>query len=272
MYYLSIRETQDELAEMLSVFDNVCRQHGIRYSLDYGTLLGAVRHNGFIPWDDDVDVVIPRPDYDRLLQHPEWFGGGNYRIVSPCQEGYPFPFAKLFDMEWKAQEPAVEGKVDEHLWIDLFPLDAAPDDDASVRRLHGIWAKRNLQAGRSVQNIDAMTGPGATRVLKHILFPLHRRLYPYEKIYGQMDADAQKLPYGSTSRLANLTWSVYEKVCCIPIDDFDNLIDLPFEGRHLSCIPSYDSHLKAIYGDYMQLPPEEDRVNHGMKVFRDERY
>lgn len=271
MKYLSARDAQLKLAAMLVEFDEVCRDHGIRYTLDYGTLLGAVRHKGFIPWDDDVDVSIPRPDYEVLLSNPRWFDAC-FELAVPNTERHPQPYAKLFDLRWMAQEPVLEGTVEEHLWIDLFPLDSAPDDTDAYLKLLRAWQRDNVSAYRAIQNIDSVTGSGIKRAVKHMVLPAYSRLHPYRKTFGRMDDRARALAYGTTPAVANLAWPVYERDSRIPLGDFDNLVEMGFEGHGFYCIPSWDAHLSSIYGDYMILPPEPDRHTHGMKVWHDERY
>lgn len=121
-----MRLTEDELKqgllEILCEFDSVCRKLGLRYSLYAGTLLGAVRHQGFIPWDDDIDVMMPRPDYERLLTSEEAFSSP-FELAFSGKGGYMYPFAKLFDLRIRAQEQSLEGIYSENLWIDIFPVD-----------------------------------------------------------------------------------------------------------------------------------------------------
>jgi lipopolysaccharide cholinephosphotransferase len=269
MQYLSTRDIQLALTAMLADFDSVCRQHGIRYTLDYGTLIGAIRHKGFIPWDDDVDVSIPRPDYEALLANPSWFDSC-YELALPLTDHYPQPYAKLFDMRWMAQEPALEGTLSEHLWIDLFPLDSAPDDKGETLRMIAAWQKDNISAYRAIQNIDLVTTSGLKRAIKHVVYPIYGRMHPYRATFKRMDERARSIPYGAAASIANFAWPVYEKDNRMPADDFDNLIDVEFEGHAFCSIPSWDSHLTSLYGDYMTLPPESQRHTHGMKVWRDE--
>lgn len=275
VHYLDTRETQEALTETLLYLDSVFRAHSIRYTLDCGTLIGAVRHKGFIPWDDDVDVSVPRPDYMRLLSHPDWFRHP-YKLERPLSKQFPYPFAKLFNQKWRAQEPHFEDTLKEYLWIDIFPLDSVPEDDASAYQLLNLWHRDYIRAGRSMENIDRMTTGGmktAKKLIKHAVFPAYRRLFPYRKLYQQIDERAQSIEFGTTSRVANLSWPVYyKKPIWVPLAEFDDLIDLEFENHQLKAISDWDGHLTAIYGDYMQLPPVGQRQTHGMKVWRDERY
>lgn len=267
---LSTKEVQKLLFRSLVLFDEICKERGIRYSLDGGTLLGAVRHKGFIPWDDDIDVLVPRPDYENLVAHPEWIPC-NYKLaVLNGADGYSYPFAKLFDLRWRAQEPSLEGKVEEHLWLDIFPADALPDDRKEAKRLFIRQNRLMKRACRSFVNPDDPRDGKLKRLAKRTIFPIYSRFYSPTAQFAKLESDAQTLAYGSAAQVANLVWVPYVRDRGIPVDDFDNLIELEFEGRMFCAIPHWSEYLTSLYGDYMTLPPVEKRVTHGVKVWRAE--
>ena len=119
MNYLTTQEIRNELIEVLTSFDEFCRIHELRYSLYAGTLLGAVRHGGFIPWDDDLDVCMPRPDYMELLSLAASIPNG-YGLVLPESDGYSCPFCKYVNLGIAAQEPISAGVYEGRLWMDIF--------------------------------------------------------------------------------------------------------------------------------------------------------
>ena len=265
---LTTKEIQNELLSMLVAFDRIALEHGVRYSLDGGTLLGAVRHKGFIPWDDDIDVIVPRPDFDRLAAHPEWFSG-ELELCVPGQGDYLFPFIKLMNRRWRAQEPKLEGSIEEFLWVDVFPADSMPLNDNELADLMSLQRRANIRAARSCVNIEGSTTNPVKRILKSMLFPLHRVLFPAHRMYEELSERAKELPYGSTSVAGNVVWGPYmPDKPGFPAEDFDNLLDMEFEGRTFKACPHWDAYLNGFYGDYMQLPPEDQRVTHGMKVWR----
>ena len=258
-------EVKDRLLELLSAFDEICREHGIRYSLDSGTLLGAVRHKGFIPWDDDVDLILPRPDYDRLLNHPEWICAP-YGMVSPYQRDAIQPFAKFVNWGIRAQEKELQGVMKEYLWIDLFPADAVPDNRGDAVALCARQAKLVKAYGRSVANPDGVENK-AKRVARKVFRPFFKLAYPQKRTLDKIMSIAAAFPYGTTKFVSNLSWPGIIKDRWFPVEDFDELIELEFEGKSFLSIPHWHEYLSGLYGDYMSLPPVDQRISHGADVW-----
>lgn len=273
--FLDTRQVQDELLSMMAVLDDVLQEHAIPYTLDGGTLLGAVRHRGFIPWDDDIDVMIPRPSFDRLCAHREWAPAG-YAINPPGSEGCPFPYAKFCNLGWRAQEPMYEGVLDERLWIDIFPADCVPDDGAAEAALMKNNSRLAHGAAAALVNIDqaaSTAGSKAKGALKKLLFPIYRKTVSPAENYQAIARNVTDMPYGSTSRVGDMVWYPYkEDKPGFPVGDFDNLIELDFAGRKFKACPHWDEYLTGLYGDYMVLPPVDQRVTHGMRVWRASEY
>ena len=255
---------------MLLLLVELFEKHGIRYSLDGGTLLGAVRHKGFIPWDDDIDVIVPRPDFELLKNNPEWCPEGML-FEGAGVNGNPLPFLKLANPKYCAQEAAYEGAFEEHLWVDLFPADSMPQDDKDRAELMRRQQKQQKAASRSVINIDAavLESRGAIkRGLKKIYLPIYKATHSPMVEFQRLTDTARLIPFGSTEEIGNVVWGPYRpNKPGFRNDDFDNLIDLEFEGHFFKACRHWDDYLTRLYGDYMQLPPADQRVTHGMKVW-----
>lgn len=270
MRFLELEEIHGALLETFDAFHEMCMSHGVRYSMDAGTLLGAVRHEGFIPWDDDVDVQVPRPDFELLLSNPDWCPDG-FRM-GPYMNGIDgdrIPIIKFCNLKYRAQEPELEGVVDEYLWIDVFPADAVPDDDSEALALLKRQVRLTRRADRRVFDIDANTKSSLKRLGKKAIVPLLRRITPASGLYEQMAANAKQLAYGSTARIANISWFTLLAPRWMPATGFDELVDLPFEGRLFKAVSCWDEYLTTGFGaDYMTLPPIESRKTHSVKVWR----
>lgn len=269
--YLDTKQTQDALLSMMQMLDFVLHSHGIVYTLDGGTLLGAVRHKGFIPWDDDIDIMIPRPQFDQLCRHPEWAPEG-YSFSFPGIDGYFFPYAKFCDLAWRAQEPAYEGVFDEFLWIDIFPADGLPQSKDAQVELMKEQERLAQSAAASYVNIDravALSDSKIKGLAKRLLYPVYRKTVSAEDNYRKITENACSTGFDSAERAGDLVWYPYKPdKPGFPIEDFSNLIDLDFEDYKFKACPHWDEYLTGLYGDYMTLPPEDQRVTHGMKVWR----
>lgn len=262
--YLTLAELQGELLKLLLRFDAFCKERGLRYSLDSGTLLGAVRHKGFIPWDDDVDVDMPRPDYERLMAFEKELPEGLH-LVNANNSIFPYGFCKLCTDEIRAQEPSYDGVMVETLWIDIFPIDGVPSDrrerQKSRRRVwnvvrRNVWATINhsseggLKKGvRSVYGAFFRLGNPRARMLDTIA---EAAAHP-----GYADAERLGCPVGTEK----FSWS-------IPKDGYEKTVEMEFEGHMLPCMSCWDEFLTALHGDYMQLPPEDQRQTHCLKAWR----
>ena len=142
---MDIKKVKDRwnatILDILKAFMQICDRHGLRYYCCAGTAIGAVRHHGIIPWDDDIDVIMPRPDYDRLLEIAKVEDFGKYEIISPYSDPtYPLFFSKLSDRTTtlieERERPCVIG-----LYVDIFPLDATDDDVEKAKMLKAKYTK-----------------------------------------------------------------------------------------------------------------------------------
>ena len=272
MKRLTLAEIKQTELEILLELDRVCRENGLKYSMCAGTLLGAVRHQGFIPWDDDIDVCMPRPDYEKLiaLSHERKLFPGYYRLCCFEDGTLDSPYMKIVDRRTRIREENYTQKDVKSLWIDIFPVDGLPDSMNETRRL---YKEALLLCKMSVATV-VHAGYGTTR-LKRILKPLVvtpvSRLIGRRRIGSMLKSIAAKNPYEDRRYCGMITWAWDGPGQRVERRDFEELTELPFEGHPIYAMSCWDQHLKGVFGDYMQLPPEEERITHDLKAYRREK-
>lgn len=262
--YLTLEEVHAELLKLLLQFDAFCKEHGLSYSLQAGTLLGAVRHKGFIPWDDDVDISMPRPDYERLISCQDDLGDHMYLMLSE-DSAFAYPFIKLCTDEVRAQEPSYEGYLEENLWIDIFPMDGVPSSDSELAK---IQKRINSAIRRNVwASVNHSNQPVYKRLIKILCGHFLRFGDQKAHMLRVVDEVARNPGYENATRVSSLLggarhgWS-------IPKDGYEDMVEFEFEGHMLLAMGCWDEYLTKCYGDYMQLPPEDKRQTHCLKAWR----
>ena len=258
--------------EMAKEVHEFCAANGIRYSLAYGSLIGAVRHKGFIPWDDDIDIIMPRPDYDRFCRT---YTSEKYKLATPSN-AY-IAYARVYDNErtfcrtlgrWLKNER-------EGAFIDIFPMDAVSEDkeafSAQRERAKRVLKLQLDNRGAKKDLLDLFRILPFGEAMKSLKVTLHNR-YFYD---GETDMDVISGQYQEV--LSENSWSE-SKYCAVlayvndriskqvPISFWDDLVLTSFEDTQLYIFRSYDSVLKDIYGDYMKLPPVEQREQHALAI------
>lgn len=267
---LERREVQQVLLDMLDLFVKYCEKHGLRYYLVGGTLLGAVRHHGFIPWDDDIDVGMPRRDYERFLKLVETEPvAPHLQAISAKAGTLSNPYCELLHMGTELERDTSKYIREEcqilHLFIDIFPQDGWPESDRAARILSKYmdWNRYLVLCGR------AKLGKGVSifRMLAKAPVVFFMKLVGYKRILRHMDRVARHFDYDTSRYVGAITYGIYGPGERCLREDVVNFQKMDFEGRSL-CVPGcWDSYLHQIYGDYMTLPPEEKRKTHRLRVW-----
>lgn len=266
MKILSLDEIKQAEFQLLQCFDAYCRRNNIRYFLSNGTLLGAVKYKGFIPWDDDVDVLMPRKDYDRFVA--DFPNQGNIRLVSVERDPqYLFPFAKLCDMSIIKEETGNNNGVELGLNMDIFPLDAWVDDPAEAER-----EVKKMRWDMFALGLAKLEKPNASTALKRFVqggLMLVCRLFSAEYFLKRI-IDRSRNADKERSRLVGCKcWCIYGSREIIPAEVFSDTVEVEFEGRKFPAPVGYDTYLRSLYGDYPKDPPaDKQKTHHSFRAYR----
>ena len=266
---LTNSEVKNELLDILVKLDKIFKENMLEYSIMSGTLLGAVRHGGFIPWDDDIDIAMRREEYDRFLT---LIKNGLLESYGLAATGYEvnkdfWPFLKVINPQIGVEQDQ-DGQATQcdYLWIDVFPFDYLPETK-SKETLREIAYQRKLLGYKIAQEKEFYKHKnGIKKVTYYILAEIFKFVSVdriNEKIISLSKSNAEK-----TTLMGDLTWGRAGADKCVPASLFDELVEYTFEDVAVKGFKDYDSYLKQIFGDYMKLPPENQRVNHGIKAWR----
>lgn len=259
--------TQDNLRilqlAMLDKIDLLCKTHAINYSLCGGTLLGAIRNEGYIPWDDDIDIFLPRPDYEKLLSVFE--EDELYTILEMrFQNDYYYPFAKLVDKRTTLTEKNMVNIANLGVYIDIFPVDALPLNK-KLSNLHYMKLYfYNFMMTNAIPNWNCYSAFSVDVIIHKVIklpFVLVSKLlgvrFWKEKLYNAFT----RYEFGTTGK-AGYILSAYKKKEIIDDIVFQTFTAKLFEKNEYRVIVQYSVYLNAIYGDFMKLPPKEKQVSH----------
>ncbi len=257
MKELTIQEIKDVQLELLKSLDAFCTEHHISYSLAYGTLIGAVRHQGYIPWDDDIDVFLLRSDYDQLIQY--FLDTAQYGFASlESDVRWNRPYAKFYDKRTLCVELA-SNNTGIGLGIDVFPVDQIPEDVAERNAY-----RRKLFMLRNVYLLKSLAWSKNRALIRNILAALgHVILAPfsYRFLAQCISRYSQKYNQRDNCLLSDNT-SGYPEAAPYMKTSFAKMVRMPFEDTTAMVAQGYDDILTKDFGDYMKLPPVEKQVSH----------
>lgn len=254
-------DIQSVCLSILKEFHRFCVENHLRYSLEGGTLLGAVRHKGFIPWDNDVDVMMPRPDYNRFVSL--YKDNDHYVCFADERKNCFIAYARLADVKNTLVRPAtIWANRVTGCWIDIFPVDGVESDKndyikftKQVHRLsRRVFLSRDVKGGLS----SCMTFSRKWKYLLKRLFFNSKSIYYY--LYQHI-ALCHRFEYDRSDYVSIVAYTGDSKLF-FPRSIMDEYIQLPYEDTFFFSIKQYDLYLRSEFGNYMQLPPENERMIH----------
>lgn len=266
MQELTLQELKEIEFEILKMFDSFCKDNNIKYYISHGTLLGAIRYKKFIPWDDDVDLLIPRADYDRMIKLFQ--DTDRYHLFAyEKNHEYRYPIAKLCDMTTRKVEFGYDNGVELGVDIDLFPLDAWDDDLEKAKR----EAKR-IRKNMFRLNLTKLDKPDSVNPFKRFIkgiFMIFYKMFGSEYFIKKIIKDSCKAEQKGNNYLGCKAWCVYGERGIIPAHVFADTVAVEFEGEKFPAPIGWDEYLTCLYGDYLPEPPKEkQKTHHGFKAYR----
>ena len=255
---IKVEELKKIQIGILDYVDDFCKKNNINYWIDTGTLLGAVRHKGYIPWDDDIDIGMLREDYDRFIKLYDNNKDEYYKFY--CYENnkdWSFSFGKVLDTRTVLYEPNEEMGIKISVYIDVFVYDNIPEN---IRKQKMMYKRRNLFLKLNVGQLFKKSIDPKKEKYNFLRYPLYYilNLFPKSYFVKKNIENCKKYYNIKTNYVGNFT-SKSVIVCNKKI--FDSFIELEFEGKKYPAPIGYDEWLKAFYGNYMELPPKEKQIS-----------
>ena len=268
MRKMTTKEIQAVSFEILKYIDHFCKERGIRYFLDSGTLIGAARHKGFVPWDDDMDIRIPRPDYEKFVR--EFMDTKKYKLYAPSRNNCYLSYARVCEMTdtyfeqkllWTMETPGVG--------VDVLPLDRAPDSMDEFEKMSIVMNKaiQKLFWFRSLINYDPRFRGGWLGFFKDCchyainqVVRLNLRYYMRQEIF-KIEKLRQSYQYAKTRYCFSSVLKMSNKgrwLC----DWFSDVVYIDFCGEKFPAPIGYDERLTTEYGDWRTPPPISERQTH----------
>ena len=261
---MSLEDIKKTELGILDFIDNICRDYNITYYLCYGTLIGAIRHKGFIPWDDDIDIAMPRKDYERFIDIMQTLHiTPKYKLHVPLEDGYYYEFAKVVDTDTQIESDKDTFACAESLWVDIFPLDGLVKED---RCTHWKIYYTHLCRVAAVYKTFPHKTKGFKVPFEYIFWKVCKTIgYKYflKKLlklslkyrFEDCDTIGFAAAFPGKTKYMSKEW-------------FGEPVKVEFEGNMYNAPSKYQEYLSTQYGDYMSLPPKEKRITHLINAYK----
>lgn len=270
MKEMTLKDVQSVSIDILQDVHDFCEVNKIKYTLFGGTLIGAIRHKGFVPWDDDVDIAMPRPDYERFIH--TYRSSKGYKVFARELEGSDCvrPFGRVCEMNRTFVDDKFFPwtKTKKGVWIDVFPLDGADDDfNDYVKRIHKMHNVWRLTQYRCVKHLPFSFCKNPKSKVALFVKKILSYVIP-EGVVDKYISLCKELSWEKSQYYSNYTTLKYGLKERCKKSVFEETVLLPFEDRQFRVMKGYDYALSEKYGDYMKLPPIEKQVgDHGFNQY-----
>lgn len=266
---LTLKETQESVLGVLDKLTEICDLLNVKYYLMFGSLIGAVRHGGFIPWDDDLDVCMRREDYDVLVDYCK----KNEQSLFPFKlhhmdtiKGYPFYISRISNEEYILEFDQFP-EYSSGIFVDIYPFDGTGKGDGDE-----YWKSKEreiniLKRCLLFSSMKYWVGKSTTTRIFNLPISLYAKLRGNLYFQKKLDKIERTFSWEDSDNVSIPVWRGY--YWKLPIDCFSSVAEVDFEGRKIWAPVGYEKVLYIIYGDYMKLPDEKDRVpQHGYRAYK----
>lgn len=255
---MSMREVHDSLLKMLKVIDSVCKDNGITYFLSGGTAIGAIREKGFIPWDDDIDIMLPRNDYEKLISVLEQDNKGRYRMYSLHDSSWNRPYSCIVDGNTIAKHELVDYS---HLGVtmDILPIDGL---SSSPQKVRNYYKRLRFIYSLYYSSLKINFSPGEKLIPLKKFVSIFTKMVGAHRICEYIDNKARTYEYEASEFVGCSVLIHFMEKECFKKEWFREQIYVPFEGEKFPIMNGYDEYLKSLYGNYMKRPEQERNPDH----------
>lgn len=266
MKNITVEEVREIQMNILDEIIRICKENNLKYYLAYGSLIGAVRHKGYIPWDDDMDIFMVREDYDKLFailkdeksNKAEWAS-----VIDDTDPDYFYPFSKVVDNR-------TEIKMDRHkgshgIWVDVFPVDGLPKSDFGAKAFVMFCSFLRVVGLAMDTDFSSKTLSAWTLLYKRFFYALST-LIGKKRVCRFVEWVFHRYPVTNSDKVAIL-FSGHKLDAIFKKDVLLTQGVYQFENREYTGCANYDQYLTQLYGDYMKLPPEEKRITHNFEAW-----
>lgn len=265
-----LRKLQMVTLDIIKLFADICEKHNLRYFMVGGTMLGAVRHKGFIPWDDDVDMGMPRPDYERFMKivHKELPAGYSFLNYKQNKQ-YKRYFSRIVNNNVKIYNNSNSVEIIENAWLDIFPYDGMPEGKLR-QKLHfyrlTFW--RVMYHASCFDELVNLNRPGRPKYQQMIINFIHKTKFGHNfntyKLMRRIEKGLRKYDYDKSGTVVSF-FGAYMQKEIISKKIFGKLAKYDFEDTKFWGAEHYDTFLRHYYGDYMTPPADADKDKHSIR-------
>lgn len=246
--------------DIFSKIVSICEKYELRYIIDYGTLLGAVRHSGFIPWDDDIDISMPRPDYETFQKvcPTEMASLPQYEMRTGMIGNIAIPYIQVVHTGTVTEKKGRREKYAQSVWVDVFPVDGAGHTKEELEKNYNEYWENITETRKLFGRYKPYLNP-----IKQIrqFYDHYIRVHQLGKLVARAEDCMKRYDYDECEDIFCLA-TIYGTKEKNSKEYYEDRIDMEFEGIHCKVPRAYDRKLRDMYGDYHKLPPEEKRKGH----------